>query len=275
MNIDFFANILDSKGVVENGAASFWDMKAEDFHAGKRTYGTRLTEEVVGFLAAEGMLHGESAVLDVGAAYGRYALSFAAAAREVLATDVSSRMLDLCGRLAAEEGADNLSRRKHDWLQDETGDLEKRFDLVFAAMCAPARTTAGLKKMMAASKKKCAVAQYTDIRDDLLEQLADEAGADLSQDPHRGKDIAWAIFNWLWLQGLEPRIAYFERPEDGTLSIDEAEARYRLSLGKTAHEKGLSLRSMLERRGEGGLVRTAGKTSLALIHWEAPPASAD
>ena len=99
-------------------------------------------------------------VLDVGCAYGRYALPFAAAAKDVTAADISPRMLELCAEQAGEKGLSNLETLKHDWKKDELGGLKGRFDLVFACMCTPARTSAGLEKMTAASRRHCVVASH-------------------------------------------------------------------------------------------------------------------
>ena len=273
-NSDFFAEILDRESPADRDPENFWDLKADEFQAAKRTYGTQLTEKVLGALKTRNILDEESAVLDVGCAYGRYALPFAETARSVVASDVSSKMVEMCERNARGRNLDNLSCVKHDWLKDGLGDFEKAFDVVFASMCTAARTTAGLKKMTEASRKHCVAAQYTDIRDDLLEELAVKAEADLGRDPHKGGEVAWAIFNWLWLEGLEPEIFHLERSENALLPLDEAAARYRLNLGKAVRDKGLDLRSLLEPHAEDGRIRATGKTSLALICWKAPPARA-
>lgn len=267
MDTELFDAILNRRGQGVSESEAFWDARAEPFLASKRTYGTGLTERVVRHLADGGMLGPEASVLDVGCAYGRYALPFAAVAREVTATDISSRMLELCASRAEAEGASNLRTRKHDWELEALGDLEGRFDLVFACMCTAARTPSGLAKMTAASRGACVVAQYVSMEDSLMESVAGELGLDRSGDPHNGRDVVWAIFNRLWLDGFLPRTAFLERNEDRTLAMDEALDRYAMSLGRAASDRGVELRSLLGAREENGGIRIRGRSVLALISW--------
>ena len=88
MRADFFDAILNRPDPNLSESEDFWDAKAEPFFACKRTYGTSLTDRVVRYLSDEGMLGPGASVLDVGCAYGRYALPFAAAARDVTAADI-------------------------------------------------------------------------------------------------------------------------------------------------------------------------------------------
>lgn len=268
MSADFFDAILNRPDPNLSESEDFWDAKAEPFFACKRTYGTSLTDRVVRYLSDEGMLGPGASVLDVGCAYGRYALPFAAAARDVTAADISPRMLELCAEQAVEKGLSNLETLKHDWKKDELGGLKGRFDLVFACMCTPARTSAGLEKMTAASRGHCVVAQYVSMKDSIMDALAGELGLDQSTDSHNGRDIAWAVFNRQWLNGFLPRMTFLERNEDRTLSLDEACDRYRMGLGKAASERGADLRSLLRTQERDGRIRVSGRTILALVSWK-------
>ena len=268
MDADFFNAILDRQSQDASEAEAFWDARAESFLASKRTYGADLTERVVRCLTGGGMLGPETSVLDVGCGYGSYALPFAAVAKDVVAADVSSRMLELCAERAKTAGASNLRTLKHDWELAEIGDLKGRFDLVFACMCRPARTSSGLAKMTAASRGVCVVAQYVAMEDSLADSMVDELGLDRSDDPHNDRSIAWAIFNRLWLDGFLPRMAFVERSEDRTLTLEKALDRYGMGLGRAAAERGTDLRSLLSAREEGGGVRTRARVVLALISWK-------
>lgn len=267
MDADFFNAILDRQSQDASEAEAFWDARAESFLASKRTYGADLTERVVRCLTGGGMLGPETSVLDVGCGYGSYALPFAAVAKDVVAADVSSRMLELCAERAKAAGASNLQTLKHDWELAEIGDLKGRFDLVFACMCRPARTSSGLTKMTAASRGVCVVAQYVTMEDSLADSIVDELRLDRSDDPHNDRSIAWAIFNRLWLDGFLPRMAFAERSEDRTLTLEEALDRYGMGLGRTAVKQGADLRSLLSAREEEGGVHTRARAVLALISW--------
>ena len=267
MDADFFNAILDRQSQDASEAEAFWDARAESFLASKRTYGADLTERVVRCLTGGGMLGPETSVLDVGCGYGSYALPFAAVAKDVVAADVSSRMLELCAERAKAAGASNLQTLKHDWELAEIGDLKGRFDLVFACMCRPARTSSGLAKMTAASRGVCVVAQYVAMEDSLADSMVEELGLDRSNDPHNDRSIAWAIFNRLWLDGFLPRMAFAERSEDRTLTLEEALDRYGMGLGRTAVKQGADLRSLLSAREEEGGVHTRARAVLALISW--------
>lgn len=267
MDADFFNAILDRQSQDASEAEAFWDARAESFLASKRTYGADLTERVVRCLTGGGMLGPETSVLDVGCGYGSYALPFAAVAKDVVAADVSSRMLELCAERAKAAGASNLQTLKHDWELAEIGDLKGRFDLVFACMCRPARTSSGLAKMTAASRGVCVVAQYVTMEDSLADSIVDELRLDRSDDPHNDRSIAWAIFNRLWLDGFLPRMAFAERSEDRTLTLEEALDRYGMGLGRTAVKQGADLRSLLSAREEEGGVHTRARAVLALISW--------
>lgn len=270
MDRKFFAELLERSKPTGNDMESFWDGRARQFDASKRTYGSQLTNEVVTHLKNRGALTSESSVLDIGCASGRYAIPFALEAREVLGMDVSSRMLELCRENAEAKGVDNISYVKEDWerLDIESAGWGCKFDLVFAAMCPVLNKPAALEKMSAASRGYCVVAQYIAMEDPLMTSLYERFGAVRKNDPHNGGDVAWATFNLLWLDGCNPEVTYFERVEDRKLGLDEALSRYSLSLEGPAKAAGVELADALAEFCENGEVHVRSKTTLSLICWK-------
>lgn len=121
----------------------------------------------------------------------------------------------------------------------------------------------GLRLMSALSSRGyCAIARYISMQDPLAEALRD--GGD-EQDPHQGREEAWAIFNLLWLEGWQPEITYLHRVFDRPITEEQALARYNMYVKKYDP---VSLRQKLGQfKNEDGLIVTKSETLLALITW--------
>lgn len=253
---DFITVLEDSHHTGKNIESELlWDEKAEKFAAMKKTYGTQLTDKVLLYLKERGILNKNTSVLDIGCGAGRYAVPFASACSSVTAADISGKMLALVQEEAVQHGLDNIATVKSDWR-----DLTDRHDLVFASMSPVIFCYEGLQKMSSLSNKFCVVARYINIHDTIVEAIE---GEEHKNNPHKGRDAAWAIFNLLWMDGYQPEITYLDRICDAPLTMEEAQARYHMQ----EEDKELLFKKLQPFINSDGMVDARNKSTLALIIW--------
>jgi len=251
-------------------AEASWDSRAKTFGMQQKLHGMDNSGEVTSFLLKKGLLEGAD-VLDVGGGTGRYAIPFAAHAREVTVTDISAQMLECTKENAEAAGRSNLRYEKLNWEEAELRALgwEKRFGLVFASMCPAVRSKAGIDKMSAASGGWCHINQLIEMTDNISRKLAQELEVEKQYDPHNDRDALQGTFNLLWLKGYEPEIAYLREAGQQLLTVDEALSRYSRRFGAAAELKGADLKRLLEGYSQGGRVAVDNGTTLAMLLWKA------
>jgi SAM-dependent methyltransferase len=255
MNQQDFVALLEHPRSVDINSETMWDERANSFAAMKKTYGTQLTDKVLRYLKEKEILTKDSNVLDIGCGVGRYALPFAADAKEVTASDISGNMLQLVTEDIHRQGLTNIKTLKSDWRE-----LTGSYDLVFASMTPVLFCLEGLRKMSALSSRFCVAARYIEMCDAIVEAFEKEG---FKSNPHQGRDEAWAIFNLVWTEGYQPEIAYLERICNDPLTIDEAMARYNMQM----EDKALLRERLREFINSDGMVESKSETTLALINW--------
>jgi SAM-dependent methyltransferase len=139
------------------GQADFWNQRAADF-AGKVLPDSTRVQEVMDWLARQGVSLANSRVLDVGSGPGAFALPFAAAGAEVVALEPAAAMI---AALQKNLEGTQLARRVR-VVQDfwEEVDVKSRdwagaFDLVFASMSPGINNWETIARVLACSRKYC------------------------------------------------------------------------------------------------------------------------
>lgn len=271
MDTGFYEQLLHPKNVRESDPETHWDARAEGFHAaGRLKLRAELPGKLISYLQSRQFLTSTGSVLDIGCGSGRYALAMARNARHVTAADISGNMLSYLQQDAHSAGLQNIETIKSDWSQSDISALgwEKRFDLVMAVMCPAVKSAPALKKMSRAAKGHCLIGQFITAHDTLTDLIYRQLNLTVPADPHNDRNAVYALFNLLWLDGLEPEITYLRENSETSLTLEQAlsHCTRRLSDETELHRK---IEHILADQLEDGLIKTSGSSTLALILWKA------
>ena len=186
-----------------------------------------LVSEVAGFLFKKGALTQDSRVADIGCGSGDYALEFAKYAKEVVGTDISSRMIDYCKRSALDAGVSNVQFFENDFISDPASEVfgDEKFDLVFTSLT-PAMS--GLKSVYdihALSKGWCFNNSFV-YRKDLVKNKVLEDVFGKKPNNNWGNSSPYCLFNILWLMGLHPEMTYYTETVNCTYDLNLNTAKY-------------------------------------------------
>lgn len=252
----------------KNAVIELWDSMARDF--GGRTLLTPDDSAALTLAQREGMIHPDSAVLDVGCGAGRYSLAMARYCRHVVGTDISPKMIGLAQDMASRFDISNADFYQGDW--DEI-DIEKQgwthqFDLVFAHMTPAVDSPDTLDKLSAASRKWCLMCKPTRRTDSVTDRLREELG--LKSVRKFFDDTIMYCFGLLWSQGYLPRIEYDEQVWDGDRPLDQAKLHYARFINarhalNDAQKKQIGV--YLESIAEDGRVKEKIHTTVAMMYW--------
>lgn len=269
MDTQIYENMLTRPHRGNHDVEASWDARAKGFYEAQKKSKTGSSGKVVQQLLGKGLLENKE-ILDIGGGTGRYAVPFAGRAKEVTMIDISAEMLAFAKNNAEAAGHSNLNYLKMSWEDADLVSLgwEKRFDLVFASMCAAVRSKEGIEKMSAASKGWCQINQFIEMADNVSKELMNELAINPSYDPHNDRDAVQGIFNLLWLQGFEPEISHLKDTEQRVLSVDEAAVQYSRRFGKAAVEKKVDLKQLLAKYAGDEGIEVERRTTLSLILWE-------
>lgn len=269
MDVNYYEEKLGGKKTLNTDAEAFWDGRAEQFSASQNKGGYEVSDEVVSIFSAKGILEGAS-VLDVGGGSGRYAVPFAKKADKVTMTDISSNMLKFAKDNAEKENLHNLDYVRVDWAEANLDELgwNKKFDLVFASMCPAVRRKDGIDKMIAASKGYCNINQLIVTTDNFMEHIKEVLGIKNDYDPHNDRDSVECMFNILWLQGYDPEIRYLKNSRSDEYNLEDAVTRFSGRFSKTAQDKGMDIKKIIEDYSENGKITINSKSHLAIITWQ-------
>ncbi|MDD4716129.1 MAG: class I SAM-dependent methyltransferase [Oscillospiraceae bacterium] len=248
-------------------AEAEWDRRAEQYDASQKCKNSQITGMVTAFLKNKGLLSGS--VLDVGGGTGHYAIPFAHFAKEVVITDISTKMMERAEKNAESKGLNSIQCKKLDW---ENADLDalgwkKKFDFVFSSMSPAIRNLSGLSNMVEASRGWCCINQFIVRKDTISQKLSDILENNRPQDPHNDRNLALAFFHLLWMCGFEPEISYFRDEESLSLTIDQAFIRYAGRYGVRMQERNLDLREILAGLTKDGKITAHNQSTLAVICW--------
>lgn len=269
LDIAYYEALLEKRQPSRPGMEAMWDARAKSFSAAQKAGAERLPKLVIEQLLQRGLLAGD--VLDIGGGAGRYAIPFAAHASTVTMTDISSQMLEITQDIAKAAGRGNLEYVKLDWTAAGLKELgwEKRYDLVFASMCPAIRSREGIEKMTAAARGYCQINQFIERDDNISYRLKADLGVEAQHDPHNDREVVYAFFNLLWLQGFSPEIAYISDETRQTLRMEDALPRFSHHFEATAQIKGTTVQALLESYSTGGALALEGRSTLAVIRWKA------
>ena len=249
---------------------STWDARAESFSSAQNRSLEATPEKVVEHLLNNKLIDENSRVLDIGGGSGRYAIPISEKVKQVVLTDISSKMLKYAAENAEQAGVSNIEYLKFDLEEANIKEVgwDKKFDLVFATMCPAIRDETALDKMILASKKSCFIGQYIQTTNNISQAIMKALNISNKKDPHNDKDAVYAIFNILWLKGHEPSISYVKEERVEEFTVDAAFKKYASPYAQEAEERNIDLKKLMIDLSNDNKVTVTTKKNLALIHWD-------
>ena len=154
--------------------AEFWERMAAGYPSPFSPKSLADSERVIGLAEARGVRVDGAAILDIACGPGTYALPLARRAARVVGLDASAGMLARFEETRREHGLGNASAIRCNWQAADLRalDLEKGFDVVWAAMTPAVRSAADIKRMNRCSRKWCVYVGWGGVRKNPLLERA-------------------------------------------------------------------------------------------------------
>ena len=191
-----------------------WDRLAEDWRSSPSEVQAQkdvMCGEIARYALARGIINKDSLVADIGCGSGNYAVEFAKLAGHVTCSDISTRMLELCRELVAEQGLHNVDYVDCDFLAfdiEKAGWL-KKYDLVFTSLTPAMSGLASVEKVNRISRGWCFNNSFIYRKDFLRNEVMEKAFGLPPRDKFDGSST-YCLFNILWQLGYMPEIRYYK-----------------------------------------------------------------
>ena len=266
MSNSSYEKLLDKSANKHLGVESMWDAMAAQYNVSQNQQGMMDSQKIAEILHQKKCLM-KNEVLDVGGGAGLYAIPFAGYAKQITITDISSNMLSYANENAKAAGFSNLKYIKLDWDKVNLKELgwEDHFDLVFSSMCPAIRAGEGIDKMIAASKNWCCINRIIQIKDSVSEKIEGLLNLSKEAETHYNRGKVPAIFNYLWENGYEPEIEYYEETTEKLLTVENSVNIYRKRFNKIAEEKKVNLRELIAGFAENNQLKVIRYKKQALL----------
>ena len=190
-----------------NKLAEKWKNDTEDSIRQK----DKTAEALMSFLEGRGALKKDFSAIDVGCGSGTYAIPLARHVKNVLATDLSSVMLETCRERAEKEGLKNIEYLEADFaaMDVQKQGWENKFDLVFTSLTPAMSGLDSINKLNTISHSwgfnNSFLTRSNSILNDVLVNVFDKAPLNTW-----GNSSPFCLFNILWLNGNQPEMTYFD-----------------------------------------------------------------
>lgn len=185
-----------------------WDNMAQGYHKSETDLEERKKREadLVKQLWDRGILFEGAKVLDLGCGPGNYAKAFADLGAQVVALDVSPKMIEMLHSDMSETQQSRIKTIVADW---QTADLRAeglpdKYDLVFARMTPACNSLYQFEKILASSCGWCYYAAWTGKRPD---KPLDQVWQNVTGEPrNKANNQFQLIFNLLMTRGIYPEV---------------------------------------------------------------------
>jgi len=145
-----------------------WDKKAVNFPRYNKE-DDDLQQKVIKILKDENILNSNTTVLDIGCGTGVYTIPLAKEAKDILALDISSTMLELLEEDSWNHNVnDKIKTINSNWQEFES---EEKFDLVFASLSAAFSDDRDFEKILNYSKKHICFLDFVNDKGSNFEEL--------------------------------------------------------------------------------------------------------
>lgn len=145
-----------------------WDKKAINFPRYNKE-DDKFQQKVIKILKDENIITANTTVLDIGSGTGVYTIPIAKEAKEILALDISSTMLELLEEDSWNYNVnDKIKTINSNWQEFES---KEKFDLVFASLSAAFSDDRDFEKILNYSKKHICFLDFVDDKGSNFEEL--------------------------------------------------------------------------------------------------------
>lgn len=271
MAVEHFNNLwINNKNKDIKRQKIYWDQKADSFNQStflKHKHSVK--NDVMEYLIKKDAVNENSRILDIGCGVGNYSIEFAKIAKEVVAIDISPRMLDFARVNAKKEGLSNVSFNLLSWgdISLENLDFLKSFDLVFASKCPGINSLETLEKVTLASKKHCFINNFVEKEEVVLQNLYKEVFKKDMENEY--KDSAYFAFSILWELGYFPELTYLDFVQEKKYMLEEAINLYTKELNTKYDIKNpyYIVREYLEDISDGEFIEEVVNAKVANLYW--------
>ncbi len=244
--------------------ADKWDRLAEDYDDLEAcTFYRQMVEEIIETMAVRGALAPQTRVLEIACGTGPYTLRMAPRVAEVVAVDISGKMLERLKQKAREEGLDNIQAIQADWFSYQP---QGRFTLVFAAMTPVLNFVETVERMLKLSERYLVLVHWAGMRENLLYRKIHETI--FGRPPKAFTATVLNHFNLFYSLGMAPECRLFKGLWVRRRPL-EAELRHMLwrlegegDLGPQEQEQ---VRKILEEVAVEGIVETTTKVRIGFV----------
>ncbi len=251
--------------------AEIWNLMAEQYGS-KDEKALEVRRELVRGFVQRGILFSGAKVLDIGCGPGSHAIPFAEAGCEVVAIDISEKMIERLNNEIPEEFQKQVQTRICNWheMDSDAEKFTKEFDLVFANMTPAIGNPSHLDKLIDCSRGWCHFAGWSgERRDSLMEDIRKELAIG-----HCGafEGNGLYVFNLLASKGYHPESKFTPRGWTNNISIEMMAKQSAAILASESGEDPQSLcdsiTDYLETRSDDGqIIRKSTGTSVAM-QWK-------
>lgn len=219
----------------------------------------------VSHLVKEGVLTKDTAVLDIGAGMGNYALSFAKHCKEVTALEPVAACIDVLQHKADHYGITNIHSVLDCW---ERFAPDITYDVTFSAMCPAICNTQELTRMEAITSKTCCLVA---VQRGSYEKHRKEMMSQLKITPQGGMTTeAIHYINALYLMGRQPNIKFLEFRHASRIPVEAVLEQYPIyfEIFGVSKERSIPfLEKYLAAHAVDGCLEDESYLRQALIYW--------
>nr|NJM02874.1 class I SAM-dependent methyltransferase [Desulfobacula sp.] len=249
----------------------YWDRAAASYDRNKEETKSRRLSKTLDLFQRKDLLFRGMEVLDIGCGTGTLALELARQGARVTALDFSQGMLDQFRQAITPDIRENLTLIREDWHSIDLAERgwKQRFDLVIAFMSPGVAGPEAFFKMMAASKKGCAVRGWAAKRNHpVLAVLWEKIMGTVLEDAPQS--ILLKI-NLLFSLGLFPDLTFDPVEWDQNVTVEEELAGqmafFRKVSDKSEAELESVIRPYLESLAENGRIKRTHTGLTATAVW--------
>lgn len=219
------------------------------------------------YMCREKILRPQDCILDIGAGMGDYALEFAPRCAEAIALEISEPCIQVLRRRAEEKNIQNIRTILESW--EEFGrNSQKKFDVVFGAMCPAICDIEQLLKMESFSKRHCCLVapvrgSYDKHRKAMMQELEIKPKGMTTEAIH--------YINALYLMNRQINVKTISVLKKTLLTEKTVMEQYPVYFeifGISQEKSSAFLREYFKRNAESGFLEEDTCLKLALISWK-------
>lgn len=250
----------------------YWDRAASTYNHDKEEIKNKRVEKIISRFRDQGLLYDGIRILEIGCGTGLLALELAKCGAEITALDFSEKMIERFRDAITPDVETRITLLMEDWhaIDIRKKGWEKQFDLVIAFMSPGVATPEAFFKMMACSKKGCAMQGWAakknhPIVEALWKQIQNSPLEDKPQ------SVLYKL-NLLFSLGYYPEISFHTIKWHQKAPVDEECQRqiafFKEVSTKTPEELEAVIRPYLESIARDGIISRQHQGLTAMAIWD-------